>query len=51
MGGEVLLAVVDEVRSAQAALFFASKGLTNVSTMRGGIDVWAVEVDPTLPRY
>ncbi len=39
------------VRSAQAAMYFASKGLSNVSSMRGGIDVWALEVDPSLPRY
>ncbi len=39
------------VRSAQAAMYFASKGFSNVSSMRGGIDVWALEVDPSLPRY
>jgi hypothetical protein len=26
-------------------------GLTNVHCLRGGIDAWAVEVDPKLRRY
>lgn len=39
------------VRSVQAAMYFASKGFSNVSSMRGGIDVWVLEVDPSLPRY
>ncbi len=39
------------VRSMQAALFLASKGFTDVTSMAGGIDAWAVRIDPTLPRY
>lgn len=39
------------VRSLNAAAFLAQRGFENVSSMRGGIDAWALEIDPTLPRY
>jgi len=39
------------IRSAHAAMFLASRGFSDVATMRGGIDAWALEVDPSLPRY
>jgi len=38
-------------RSLQAAEFFLSHGFTDVSNLAGGIDAWAVEVDPSVPRY
>jgi monothiol glutaredoxin len=38
-------------RSQQAAEHFRRKGFANVVNMAGGIDAWAVEVDPTIPRY
>ena len=39
------------VRSMNAAAFLQQQGFTAVSTMRGGIDAWAREIDPGLPRY
>ncbi|MCH8076611.1 MAG: hypothetical protein IIC64_12405 [SAR324 cluster bacterium] len=39
------------VRSMQAAMFLASKGFTDVTSMAGGIDAWALQIDPSLPRY
>lgn len=39
------------VRSVQAALFLAGKGFTDVTSMAGGIEAWAVQIDPSLPRY
>ena len=39
------------VRSLDAAAYFAGHGLENVRSLRGGIDAWSCEVDPTLPRY
>jgi rhodanese-related sulfurtransferase len=39
------------VRSLDAAAYFAGHGLENVRSMRGGIDAWSIDVDPTLPRY
>ncbi|MFO1512330.1 MAG: rhodanese-like domain-containing protein [Verrucomicrobiota bacterium] len=34
-----------------AAAYFMGHGLQNVRCLRGGIDAWAREVDPTLRRY
>ena len=34
-----------------AAAYFAGHGLQNVRSLRGGIDAWAREVDPTMRRY
>ncbi|MFN3407564.1 MAG: rhodanese-like domain-containing protein [Limisphaerales bacterium] len=34
-----------------AAAYFAGHGLQNVRCLRGGIDAWAQEVDPTVRRY
>jgi monothiol glutaredoxin len=30
---------------------FAAHGFTNVFNVEGGMDAWAREVDPTVPRY
>lgn len=38
-------------RSAQAAEYLRRKGFTNVHNLTGGIDAWAQEIDPQLPRY
>ena len=34
-----------------AAAYFMGHGLQNVRCLRGGIDAWAKEVNPKLPRY
>ena len=34
-----------------AAAYFIGHGLENVRCLRGGIDAWSKEVDPTLRRY
>lgn len=34
-----------------AAAYFLGHGLENVRCLRGGIDAWAREVDPTIRRY
>ena len=39
------------LRSLDAAAYFAGHGVENARTLRGGIDAWSSEVDPTLPRY
>ncbi|MND02532.1 putative adenylyltransferase/sulfurtransferase MoeZ [compost metagenome] len=39
------------VRSLDVAAYFAGHGFTNVRSMRGGIDAWRAEIDPTIPRY
>ncbi len=39
------------IRSLDAVSYFKAHGFTNVKSMDGGIDVWSVEVDPSIPRY
>ena len=38
-------------RSAQAAGFLREHGFSKVRNLRGGIDAWARDVDPTMARY
>ena len=37
--------------SLDAAAYFAGQGFTNVRCLRGGIDAWAQQADPTMKRY
>ena len=48
-----LLVIYDHkgARSLDATAFFQGHGFENVKSLRGGIDAWSAEVDPTLPRY
>jgi adenylyltransferase/sulfurtransferase len=39
------------VRSLDAARFLAGRGWRAVASLTGGIDAWACEIDPALPRY
>lgn len=39
------------MRSADAVAFLHQQGFKNVKNLIGGIDAWAVQVDPTVPRY
>jgi rhodanese-related sulfurtransferase len=39
------------VRSLDAASYLIGHGFQNVRSLEGGIDAWAAEVDPALPRY
>jgi monothiol glutaredoxin len=38
-------------RSAQAAEYFRAHGFGEVYNIVGGIEAWAVQVDPAIPRY
>lgn len=38
-------------RSQQVADYLATKGFRQVSNLAGGIDAWAEDLDPDLPRY
>lgn len=38
-------------RSLQAAGFLADRGFKNVKSLAGGIDAWAIKVDPNVKRY
>ncbi len=50
---EALLVLVDHQgkRTLDAATFFAGHGFTNVKALRGGVDAWSEEADPSIPRY
>lgn len=48
---EIVFVCHHGVRSLDAAAYFAGHGLENVRSLRGGIDAWSCEIDPTLPRY
>lgn len=38
-------------RSQLAAEYFQTQGFTRVVNLRGGIEAWSIEIDPTVPRY
>ena len=38
-------------RSMQAAMFLERQGFSTLFNLMGGVDAWANEVDPKLPRY
>jgi rhodanese-related sulfurtransferase len=39
------------VRSAQVAGYLSHNGFARVLNLAGGIEAWALEVDPSVPRY
>ena len=39
------------VRSFQMAALLRSRGVANVKSMAGGIDIWSLDVDPSIARY
>src|SRR5262245_29506325 len=39
------------VRSLSAAALLERMGISNVVSLRGGIDAWSLHVDPRIPRY
>ena len=47
------IAIVDHLgaKAMDAAAYFAGHEFLNVRALRGGIDAWSQEVDPSLPRY
>lgn len=38
-------------RSQNAAQWLAQNGYRNVHNLRGGVEAWAVEIDPAVRRY
>lgn len=38
-------------RSLDVAAYFVGHGFKHVHSLKGGIDGWRAEVDPTIPRY
>jgi len=48
---EIILHCKAGVRSAKALIFLRQQGYKNLLNLKGGIDAWSEEVDPSLPRY
>lgn len=48
---DVVLYCHHGMRSLDAAAWLRSQGVEGARTMAGGIERWAVEVDPRVPRY
>lgn len=38
-------------RSRQIVLYLEQQGFDRVSSLRGGIDAWSREIDPSVPTY
>jgi len=38
-------------RSMQVAAFLEHNGFSNVTNLTGGVHAWAVQVDPSMPKY
>ena len=48
---EIVVLCHHGVRSLMAAEFLQRHGFARVANLRGGIDAWSDDVDPTVPRY
>ncbi len=48
---EIIVHCKTGVRSAQALSFLRQAGFRKVKNLRGGIDAWARDIDPSMPRY
>jgi len=50
-GHDLVLVCHHGGRSQQAAMWLARNGHSHVYNLRGGVDAWAMEVEPSMPRY
>ena len=50
-GRDVVVVCHHGVRSRLAARFLAGAGFAPVWNLAGGVEAWAADVDPSLPRY
>jgi rhodanese-related sulfurtransferase len=50
-GRDLVVVCHHGVRSRLAALFLEHAGFDPVWNLTGGVEAWANDVDPTLPRY
>lgn len=39
------------VRSMQALTILKENGFDDVASLKGGVESWAIDVDPSMPRY
>lgn len=50
-GREIVVICHHGIRSQQAAMFLCHQSFQKVFNLRGGIDAWSCECDPSVPRY
>lgn len=50
-GKQVLVLCHHGRRSIDGAYILRSKGILNAKSVAGGIEIWSLGVDPTVPRY
>src|SRR4051794_9492673 len=48
---ELVIVCHHGMRSMQVARALAGRGHGNVTNLTGGIDLWSIEVDSSIPRY
>lgn len=49
--GPVIVYCHHGVRSLQMTMFLRQQGVTGAKSMAGGIDLWAIDVEPGMKRY
>ncbi len=49
--GELVVICHHGTRSMHVAQFLAGQGFTDLINLRGGIDAWSRQVDPSIPLY
>lgn len=49
--GRIVVHCHHGVRSLRVARFLRERGFAIAQSMAGGIEAWAVEIDPAMPRY
>jgi adenylyltransferase/sulfurtransferase len=49
--GEIVVHCHHGGRSLKVTMWLRQRGFENVRSMAGGIDEWAIDIDPSLPRY
>lgn len=50
-GQETVVICHHGMRSLQVAMFLERQGFAHIHNLAGGVDAWATQVDPNLPRY
>jgi len=48
---EIVIHCKSGSRSAKVLAFLYNAGFRRIKNLKGGIDRWAIEVDPTIPIY
>ena len=48
---EIILVCKSGIRSTRALEILLGAGFTNINNLKGGINAWAQEIDPSLPIY